>query len=73
MRSALMDHSPTTPEFTVNGAGINRDRFVHDIDTAMWLTGQRVVSGYATGDCRTLNSYAEHGDIERCHHHRHVR
>jgi len=64
MRSASMDHTPATPEFIAKSAGIYRDLLVHDIETAMWLTGRPVVSVYSVGDCRILDSYAEHGDAD---------
>jgi myo-inositol 2-dehydrogenase/D-chiro-inositol 1-dehydrogenase len=64
MRSASMDHTPGRPEFIAASAGIFHDLFVHDIETAMWLTGQRVVSVYAVGDSRVSPAYAEHGDAD---------
>ncbi len=64
MRSASMDHAPATPAFIAQSSGIYRDLFVHDIDMAMWLTGRPVVTVYAVGDCRILDSYAEHGDAD---------
>lgn len=64
MRSASMDHTPATPEFIAKSGGIYRDLLVHDIETAMWLTGRPVVSVYSVGDCRILDSYAEHGDAD---------
>lgn len=64
MRSASMDHTPGRPEFIANSAGIFHDLFVHDIESAMWLTGQRVESVYAVGDSRVSPAYAEHGDAD---------
>lgn len=64
MRSASMDHLPATPEFIAGSGGIFRDLLVHDIETAMWLTGRPVVTVHAVGDCRILGAYAEHGDAD---------
>lgn len=64
MRSASMDHTPGRPEFIAASAGIYHDLFVHDIETAMWLTGQRVESVYAVGDSRVAKAYAEAGDAD---------
>ena len=64
MRSASMDHTPATPEFIARSGGIYRDLLVHDIETAMWLTGRPVVTVHAVGDCRILDAYAEHGDAD---------
>lgn len=64
MRSASMDHTPGHAAFIAASAGIHHDLFVHDIETAMWLTGQRVQSVYAVGSSRVSQAYADHGDAD---------
>ncbi|QNN54389.1 Gfo/Idh/MocA family protein [Nocardioides mesophilus] len=64
MRSASMDHTPGREEFIAASAGIYHDLFVHDIETAMWLTGQEVRSVYAVGGSRVSQAYADHGDSD---------
>ena len=64
MRSASMDHTPGRADFIAASAGIHHDLFVHDIETAMWLTGQQVHSVYSLGSNRVSQDYADHGDCD---------
>lgn len=62
MRAASMDHTPGTAEFIASSAGIFRDLMVHDIESAMWIAGQRFTEVFVTGSSRVSDAYARSGD-----------
>ena len=58
------DHQPSTLEFLAGSGGIFRDMHVHDFDLVRWMTGEEVVTVYATKAVRAFDQYSVYNDAD---------
>jgi myo-inositol 2-dehydrogenase/D-chiro-inositol 1-dehydrogenase len=64
VRSTTLDPAPPPRAYLAGSGGLFRDCTVHDLDTVRWVTGQEVVTVYATGSDRGDPMFAELGDVD---------
>jgi myo-inositol 2-dehydrogenase/D-chiro-inositol 1-dehydrogenase len=58
------DHFALSPEYVPGSGGIWLDLIMHDFDTILWVTGQRVRSVWATGSVLDAPIHADYGDVD---------
>ena len=64
VRSTTLDPAPPPRAYLAGSGGLFRDCTVHDLDTVRWVTGQEVLTVYATGSDRGDPMFAELGDVD---------
>ncbi len=64
VRSTTLDPGPPPEGYLRTSGGIFRDCSVHDFDAVRFVTGQEVVSVYATGSNQGAPVFAEVGDVD---------
>ncbi|MGA8113568.1 MAG: Gfo/Idh/MocA family oxidoreductase [Actinocatenispora sp.] len=64
MRACTCDPQPPHPDYLPSSGGIFRDCSVHDYDMVRWVSGQEVVTVYATGANRGDEFFAAADDVD---------
>ncbi|WP_295698875.1 Gfo/Idh/MocA family oxidoreductase [Lapillicoccus sp.] len=64
VRANTHDQAPPHPAYIPTSGGLFRDCSIHDIDAVRYVTGQEVVSVFATGANKGAGFFSEAGDVD---------
>ena len=64
IRATTHDQSPPHPSYVPTSGGLFRDCSIHDVDAIRYVTGQEVVTVFATGANKGAEFFAAAGDVD---------